>query len=87
MKQEINSIDIVPAIFIEYREDGNILLKCLQGEETVDRAFEPNLFRGINNPKYLLIGIISGVNYMQLTVCDGSEYEKLFHEKWELLLK
>lgn len=86
MEQEIKSIDIVPAIFIDYREDGNVLLKCLQGEETVNRAFEPNLFRGINNPKYLLIGIITGMNYMQLSVCDGSEYEKLFNEKWKILL-
>lgn len=87
MEQKINSIDIVPAIFIEYREDGNILLKCLQGEETVERAFEPNLFKDITEPKYLLLGIISGVNHMQLSVCDANEYEKLFHEKWKLLLK
>ena len=87
MEQEINKIDIVPAVFVKYRDDGNILLRCLQGEDTVDRAFEPNMFEKITDPKYLLLGIITGVNYMQLTICDGNEFENLFHEKWDVLLK
>jgi len=87
MKQEINRIDIVPAMFVGYREDNNILLKCLQGEETVNRAFEPNLFENINDPKYLLLGIITGTGYMQLNICEASEYEDLFHKHWKVLLK
>lgn len=87
MKEEIKSIDIIPAIFLKYREDGNVLLKCLQGEETVNRAFEPNLTKGIENPKYLLIGITTGVNMMSIKLTDASEYEKLFKEKWNILLK
>jgi hypothetical protein len=87
MEQKINKIDIVPAVFVKYRDDGNVLLRCLQGKDTVDRAFEPNMFKKITNPKYLLVGIITGVNYMQLTITDGSEFENLFHEKWDVLLK
>ena len=87
MKEEIKSIDIIPAIFLNYREDGNVLLKCLQGDETVDRAFEPNLVKGIENPKYLLIGITTGVNMMSIKLTDGSDYEKLFIDKWNKLLK
>ena len=87
MEKEINSINIIPAVFVKYREDGNVVLKCLQGKETVDRAFEPNLFKNIPDLKYLFLGITSGVNYIQLTVCDGNEFEEYFNEKWDILLK
>ncbi len=87
MEQEIKSINIIPAIFINYREDGNALIKCLQGKETVNRAFEPILVKGIKNPKYLFIGLITGTNMMQINITDGNEYEELFQEKWKILLK
>lgn len=86
MEEEIKEIHIIPAIFLNYREDGNALLKCLQGKETVNRAFEPNLVRGIENPKYLFIGLKTGQNMMEITVKDGSDYEEMFKEKWNLLL-
>ena len=87
MEQEIRAIDIVPAVFVRYRDDGNVVLRCLQGEETVDRAFEPIMVKDIENPKYLLLGIITGVGYMQLNICDGSEFEKLYKKHWNVLLK
>jgi len=87
MVKKIDSIEIIPAIYIGKREDGNVLLRCLQGEETVDRAFQPILFVGIENPKYILLGIMCGGNVMGLNVCDGSEFENLYHEKWDVLLK
>jgi hypothetical protein len=87
MEQEIHRIDIIPAVFVKYREDGNVVLRCLQGEETVDRAFEPHLFKNIPDLKYLLLGITTGVGYMQLTVCDGNEFVKYYHKKWNVLLK
>jgi len=87
MKETVEKIDIVPAVFIRYREDGNALLRCLQGKGTVDRAFEPRIIKGIENPKYLLIGIMTGDNMMRLTIGDGSDFENLFHEKWDVLLK
>ena len=87
MEELVEKIDIVPAIFVKYREDGNILLRCLQGEGTVDRAFEPRMFKNIENPKYLLLGIKTGLNTMTLTIADGKEFEDLYHEKWSVLLK
>jgi hypothetical protein len=87
MEETIDRIDIVPAVFIKYREDGNVLLRCLQGEDTVDRAFEPRMFKGMKNLKYLLLGVMTGGNMMKLTICDGNEFENLFHEKWDVLLK
>lgn len=87
MEEEIKEIVIVPAIYLGVREDGNVLLKCLQGEETVNRAFEPRMFKGMEDPKYLLLGIMTGVGTMRLTIADGSEWENLYHEKWSVLLK
>ena len=87
MTEEIKDITIIPALFLKYREDGNALIRCLQDDETVDRAFEPQFIEGIENPKYLLLGIMTGGNVMGLNVCDGSEFENLFHEKWDVLLK
>ena len=37
--------------------------------------------------KYLLLGVMTGGNMMRLTIADGSEYENLYHEKWNVLLK
>ena len=87
MTEKIENIEIIPAIYIGEREDGNVLLRCLQGEETVDRAFQPSLFDGIENPKYILLGIMTGGNVIGLNICDGTEFEDLYHEKWSVLLK
>jgi len=85
-KTEIN-ITIVPALFEGYREDGNVLLRCLQDDEYVIRAFQPMLFENIENPKYILLGVMTGKNTIGLNVCDGSEFEDIYHEKWGVLLK
>ena len=87
MEERVDKIDIVPAVFVKYREDGNILLRCLQGEDTVDRAFEPHMFKGMEDVKFFLLGIKTGGNTMTLTIGDGSEFENLYHEKWDVLLK
>ena len=87
MEEIVEKIDIVPAVFVRYRDDGNVLLRCLQGEDTVDRAFEPRLFKNMGELKYLLLGIMTGKNMMRLTICDGGEWEDLYHEKWSVLLK
>ena len=87
MTEKIEQIVIVPAIYVGERDDGNIILKCLQGDDVVDRAFEPILFKDIEDPKYILLGILTGGNVMGLNVCDGNEFEDLFHEKWSVLLK
>jgi hypothetical protein len=87
MEESIDRIDIVPAIFVKYREDGNVLLKCLQGEDTVLRAFEPRMFKKMEDVKFFLLGVATGGNTMTLTIGDGTEYENLYHEKWSVLLK
>jgi len=80
-------ITIIPAIYVGKREDDNIILKCLQGEETVNRAFESKLFIDIENPKYVLVGIMTGGNVMGINICDGGEFEKEYNENWNILLK
>lgn len=85
--EEINKIDIVPAVFIKYRDDDNIILRCLQGDKTVDRAFEPRHFKNIKNLKYLLIGVSTGLHYMKIKIIDGNEYEKLYLDKWKILIE
>jgi len=87
MSEKVYSIEIIPAIYIGIREDENVLLRCLQGDKTVDRAFQPELLDGIENPKYILLGVMTGGNVMGLNVCDGTEFENLYHEKWDVLLK
>jgi len=87
MSKKVYSIEIIPAIYIGKREDGNVLLRCLQGEETVDRAFQPELFDEIENLKYILLGVMTGGNVIGLNICDGTEFENLYHEKWDVLLK
>ena len=87
MEQELHDIYIIPAVFVKYREDGNVVLRCLQGKGTVDRAFEPILIKDIKTPKYLLLGIMTGVGYMQLNVGDGEEFKHLFKTKWNVLIK
>ena len=86
MNKKIHSIDIVPAIYLKNREDGNVLLKCLQGNTTVIRAFDPDIIKNIENPKYIFLGIITGVGEIRLTVCDGNDYEHDFKTKWNILL-
>lgn len=86
-EKSVYSIDIIPAIFVGKREDGNVILKCLQGEETVTRAFQPSLFDGFENLKYILLGIMTGGNVMGLNVCDGREFEDLYEKHWNVLLK
>ena len=87
MSKKVYSIEIIPAIYIGKREDGNVLLRCLQGEETVDRAFQPELFDEIENLKYILLSVMTGGNFIGLNIYDGTEFENLYHEKWDVLLK
>jgi len=92
MTEKIDRIEIVPAVYAGVREDGNVLLKCLAEDDegndgVVARAFEPRIFKGMENLKYILLGIKISGNTMILTVTDGTEFENLYHEKWNVLLK
>jgi cystathionine beta-lyase family protein involved in aluminum resistance len=72
MKQELHKIFIIPARFIK---------------QTKDNKFDDNSLKGLINPKYLLIGIMTGVGYMQINFVDANDYEKMFNVKWKILVK
>lgn len=85
-KEKVDSIIFIPAKFIGYREDGNVLLKCLQGDVTVNRAFEPKHFKNIENINLLFITVMTGDNVMKISIMDGNEFIGYFHTKWKILL-
>lgn len=81
----MDEITIIPAILLGERDDGSVLLKCLQNEEVVVRAFQPSLFGKII-PEYILLGVKYENNSVILTVADGIEFKDLYKSKWKLLL-
>lgn len=84
--KKVHKIDIIPALYVE-RVDEKEHIKCLIGERVEVRAFDINSVEGIENPKYLLIGIMTGEGFMQITFTDANDFENYFHEKWSVLLK
>jgi len=86
MEQKLHKIDIIPAIFVEKRED-KYLVKCLIGESTELRLFDSFALEGMQNPKYLLIGIMTGVGFSQISFRQADEFEKYFKTKWKILTK
>jgi len=90
MKRELQKIHIIPARFIEKQNDGyekKYLIRCLLDTTTEDRLFDGYSLDEMVNPKYLLIGIMTGVNYMQITFVQADEFEKTFKEKWKTLIE
>ncbi len=85
MEKELHDIHIIPARFIEKQGD-SYLIRCLIGDEVQDRLFEPFSLDGMINPKYLLIGIMTGVGYTQISFCQADEFEKYFKTKWKSLM-
>ena len=89
VEKELHKIDIFPAIFLDKLGNGRVRIKCLHGYETTiveNRIFDEIMIEGIKNPKYLLVGVMTGVGFMQINICDGSDYEKYFKTKWKNLL-
>ena len=84
---EIINLYILPAKFINKLDDGKYLIKVLNDCIIEERIFDEYSLKGIKNPKYLLIGIITGKGFMQVNFCDANEFEKLFIKKYNLLLK
>jgi hypothetical protein len=88
MKQELHKIFIIPARFIKQTKDNKYVIRCLiEKNITEDRIFDDNSLKGLINPKYLLIGIMTGVGYMQINFVDANDYEKMFNVKWKILVK
>lgn len=87
MKTELRKIYIIPAVLIGI-ENKRVVLKCLiDKNNTEDRSFDLNCIAGIENPKYLLLGIMTGVNMIDLTVCNAKDFTELFENKFKLLTK
>jgi hypothetical protein len=86
MERKLHKITILPAIFLEKRND-KYLVRCLVGEVTQDVLFDSFSLEGMINPKYLLIGIMTGVGFSQITFAQGDEFEDLFKKKWKILIK
>jgi len=85
MEKEIKEIIILPARFIEKRDDKYLIRVLLEKEYTQDRLFDEYSLKGMINPKYLLIGIMTGVGVMQINFCQADDIEDLFKKKWNIL--
>lgn len=89
MEEELLKITFIPAKFIKYREDGNLLIDCYLNKDLIQRrAFEPLLFSEFKELNLIFIGLMTGKGMMGINVCDANEYENMFIDKWsELLVK
>lgn len=85
MEEKVKEIIFIPSIYLGVRDDGHVLLRCLQGETTVKRAFEPKHFKNMIDPEFIMLGVKLGENTMEISVKEVSEFEDLFHEKWSVL--
>jgi len=86
MEKELHKIHIIPARFIEKRDD-KYLIRCLIGDNFEDRLFDHFALEGMKNPNLLFIGVMTGVGFSQINFCQADEFENLFKEKWKILLK
>jgi hypothetical protein len=86
MERELHKVTIIPAIFLR-NEDGKSVVRCLlDNDKTEDRYFDTIFLNGIENPKYLFIGFMTGVGYIQCDFCDAGKYEELFSKMWDGLI-
>ena len=85
MEKEVHKIHIIPARFIEKRND-RYLIRCLIGETFEDRLFDHFALEGIKNPNLLFIGVMTGVGYSQINFCRADEFEDLFKKHWKEVL-
>ena len=87
MEQELHKIIIIPARFVEKREE-KYVIKCLIDDDYCeDRLCDEYSLMGMQNPKYLFIGIMTGVGYSQINFVQADEYEKMFKRKLKILTK
>jgi len=87
MEKEIKNIVIIPARFLEKREDGYILRCAIAKDYMEDRLFGNYSLQGIENPDLVFIGVMTGVGVTQVNFCNANDFRKLFEKKWEVLLK
>lgn len=87
MQRKIHEINILPAKYISKLEDNHLIKILLSDNVIEERIFNKYACEGIDNPNLLFIGIITGVGFLQINVCDANEFEDLFKKKWKILLK
>jgi hypothetical protein len=87
MEQELHKIIIIPARFVEKRENKYVIKCLLDDDYCEDRLCDEYSLMGMQNPKYLFIGIMTGVGYSQINFVQADEYEKMFKRKWKVLTK
>lgn len=72
---------------MEFEGDDHCILDCIVDDDRVERLkFEREMIEHIQNPTYLLIGIMSGPGFVQANFVDGTEFEKLFEKHWKELV-
>jgi len=89
MEKELHTVYLLPARFIKYDEvdESRVWIKMILEDNTVqERKFPVKAINVVENPDYLFVGIKTGVGFMELGVCDATEYISLFKEKWSVLL-
>lgn len=93
--EEVSKIIIIPALFLRKTEKGYVVRCLVDKDYTEDMMFEEYSLKGIENPKYLLIGIKSGhgvrrgekYGFTQIIFVDANDLEKMFIKKWMKLYK
>lgn len=88
MKREILEIHVIPAKFVTRRGDGKAIIRCLLGvggNTIQQRVFEPNMIAGMVKPNYLLIGIKTGVGFLETKIVQADEFADVFKDKWKAL--
>jgi hypothetical protein len=87
MEQKLHKIQILPAKFVEKRPDGRYVVGILIADDRIDNMiFDSFSLEGMVNPKYLLIGIMTGAGFSQITFVDANDLEKTFKKKWKELI-
>jgi hypothetical protein len=88
MSDKVDRIEILPAKFVEFTDDGDCIIDCLVGKGIRERRKFKNFYVGhIENPTYLFIGLSSGVGFSIIKFVDAKEYKRMFRRKWNWLNK
>jgi len=88
MESKIDTINILPARFLNKQEDGKYLIRVLFDNDVMeDRIFDNYSLNGMVNPDYLFISIMTGVNLIRVDFFNANEFKKIFDKKWKTLIK
>lgn len=83
---EVKHIDILPSLYVEDEGDTHLIKSLFPNGEIRYQRLSKIILSEIKNPKYLLVGVKTGVGVAQLNVVDANEYEQGFKNNWNELL-